>query len=179
MSTRCPIDGNEFPDKESLGAHITQYHPQVAGVPSFAPPPMAKGAGTVSKIKEDLTHGTREEPAGKPISAVEKAELDKQTAELQARLGATPTPAPVKKEPTPIKLCYNYEGTCPNCLKEVTTLSFDVEDRLFVCAYCDSCRKQIKSQKVIPINEQLPVTPKQNEPSLRNAKTHKLPTEVR
>ena len=175
MSTRCPIDGNEFPDKQALGAHITQYHPHVSGTPSFSPPPVAKGASQVYKIKEDLTHGMREEPAGKPISAVEKAEMDKQTAELQARLGKTSAPTAKPTKPTPIKLDYKYSGTCPTCNTNVSTLIFGE----LVFAYCKNCDKQIENKKVIPISEQLPVTPKTNDSSIRTKTPHTVSPKMR
>lgn len=58
-----------------------------------------------------------------------------------------------QQEVKPLELKYKWEGDCPKCNGEITTLEVPIEDNLIAIAYCIRDRKQVEYKKVIPLNK--------------------------
>jgi len=65
-----------------------------------------------------------------------------------------PKKAPKPPPPDPLVLVYSFNGQCTVCRSVVDTLHVDVEAGMIAVAYCPQCKKQLKQQQVIPIEEQ-------------------------
>ena len=59
-----------------------------------------------------------------------------------------PTPKTI-----PIKLIYKYEGQCPECRNEVTTLNTEISGKKVMVAYCTRCNQQLASRTVRRLEE--------------------------
>jgi hypothetical protein len=61
--------------------------------------------------------------------------------------------------PEPIVLTYVFTGQCPTCRTYVETLELEVEGKLFMVAYCSTCKVKVFDKKVIPIDQMSEIAP--------------------
>lgn len=55
----------------------------------------------------------------------------------------------------PIELRYKFDGSCPHCGRFVDTIEVAIQAGwIAAIAYCPLCHKQLKTQKVLPIDGQ-------------------------
>lgn len=157
---KCPYDPQghgEQGDRNALAIHIQANHPE-----ALTPAPIARAVPINTPSVEKKSENLDEIPqdTGGPIGAVEDpAKIAASNAQLEAELkragGTLPKKADaVIEKPTPIVLEYKFSGGCATCGQPVSTLSFDIEGGLYMVAYCDFCKKQLQSKKVIPIDQQ-------------------------
>ena len=74
-------------------------------------------------------------------------EVVKKVAPLPETASAKRAIMPPTTKPEKIKLTYKYVGNC-KCGAEVETLSVDLEKKHVILAFCNSCKKQIRSRPV-------------------------------
>jgi hypothetical protein len=62
------------------------------------------------------------------------------------------------KQPAPIRLEYNYKGTCPDCASQVETivLELDKKTRVTVVAWCPRCKKQLETREEAKLDYEQP-----------------------
>lgn len=68
-------------------------------------------------------------------------------------------PIPPVKKAEEIKLEYLYKGSCPDCLTPIDTIALenpDDDSSMYVTAWCNSCKKKLSQNKVIPIGKMFP-----------------------
>jgi hypothetical protein len=172
---KCPFNPQghgEFRDKNELGSHIQAVHFREINTPITPIPTVPNSSGVVTKIKENLDA----QPPVRQLTPEELMKIAEQKKQFQKEASKylnQPTTPPKPKESVPIELQYKFSGTCPTCNTEVVTLSFEIDNMLYCIAYCDKERKQIKSQRVIPINRQFPLQVQQSKKTNDNGNKKK------
>ena len=84
-------------------------------------------------------------------------------------------PPVIKVEDKPITLKYKYDGTCPTCHQDVSTLELDTDGKHFALAFCLFCKKQVESREVADLTQK--IEPK-NEKNMDHLEHIKAFTEV-
>jgi hypothetical protein len=64
-------------------------------------------------------------------------------------------PPVIKVEDKPITLKYKYDGTCPTCHQDVSTLELDTDGKHFAVAFCLFCKKQVESREVADLTQKI------------------------
>lgn len=148
----CPVNTahGDF-EKEELGVHIQEHHPELTTMPinhysDDEPSVEGVAQNQVTKVKEDITHKNISAP---PIY----------TPDTLPFIAPTEVPAvenvplvPAKLEP--IELIYKYTGQCEKCGNHVDTLFIDAPSeaktkKQFVLAFCMTCKKQLDKRNVL------------------------------
>lgn len=82
----------------------------------------------------------------------EKQEDEEIKKAVEEDFNKEPAPAPQEIKPIPLELTYKWTGTCPQCHQEVETIILDIDinkkPRHFAVAYCNNCKKKLKSKQV-------------------------------
>ena len=85
--------------------------------------------------------------------------LKKASAVINQDPNSPDVPSP-QKQPEEIKLEYKFQGDCPKHINPVSTLTAEVDGKCIVFAYCEQCKKNIYSQTVPIIGEEIITIPR-------------------